>query len=155
MSGRGCSLIVSFWAPPPFTSRLPTTVSSYMYSCGAGQASMEAHHWPLWCGRLAGWWSYRQAKAGQDHLWGRWETTPAQQLYSLVYPEGHAVGGSQVLLKRSSYGRVDARCTKFATSQGLVTYMLPVEVFATRIKIFDQQKVCLIIPFWSSWSLDF
>ena len=32
--------------------------------------------------------------------------------------------------------------------QGRVTYMSmsPVEVFATEIKIFDQQKVCLIIP---------
>ena len=29
-------------------------------------------------------------------------------------------------------------------TQGVVTYMSPVEVFATRIKIFDQQKVCLI-----------
>ena len=30
--------------------------------------------------------------------------------------------------------------------QGVVTYMSPVEVFATRIKIFDRQKVCLIAP---------
>ena len=28
--------------------------------------------------------------------------------------------------------------------QGVVTYMSPVEVFATGIKIFDRQKVCLI-----------
>ena len=28
--------------------------------------------------------------------------------------------------------------------QGVVTYMSPVEVFATRIKTFDHQKVCLI-----------
>ena len=70
------------------------------------------------------------------------------------------MGGSQVLLKRSGYialgrqisvgGGVDPRCTKFATSQGVVTYMLPVEAFATRIKIFDRQKLRLIIPFWSS-----
>ena len=30
--------------------------------------------------------------------------------------------------------------------QGVVTYMSPVEVFATGIKIFDRQKVCLIAP---------
>ena len=28
--------------------------------------------------------------------------------------------------------------------QGVVTYMSPVEVFATAIKFFDRQKVCLI-----------
>ena len=28
--------------------------------------------------------------------------------------------------------------------QGVVTYMLPVEVFMTGIKIFDRQKLCLI-----------
>ena len=31
--------------------------------------------------------------------------------------------------------------------QGVVTYMSPVEVFATVIKMFDWQKVCLISPF--------
>ena len=31
-----------------------------------------------------------------------------------------------------------------AVYQGVVTYMLPVEAFATGIKIFDRQKVCLI-----------
>ena len=29
-------------------------------------------------------------------------------------------------------------------SHGAVTYMSPIEAFATRIKIFDRQKVCLI-----------
>ena len=29
-------------------------------------------------------------------------------------------------------------------TQGVVTYMSPVEAFATAIKFFDQQKVCLI-----------
>ena len=38
--------------------------------------------------------------------------------------------------------------------QGVVTYMSPVETFATTIKFFDRQKVCLI-AFWGSWSLDF
>ena len=38
--------------------------------------------------------------------------------------------------------------------QGVVTYMSPVEAFATAIKFFDWQKVCLI-AFWGSWSLDF
>ena len=33
--------------------------------------------------------------------------------------------------------------------QGVVTYMSPVEAFATTIKFFDRQKVCLI-----AWSLD-
>ena len=28
--------------------------------------------------------------------------------------------------------------------QGVVTYMSPVEAFATAIKVFDRQKVCLI-----------
>ena len=28
--------------------------------------------------------------------------------------------------------------------QGVVTYMPPVEAFATGIKVFDRQKVCLI-----------
>ena len=36
--------------------------------------------------------------------------------------------------------------------QGVITYMSPVEVLATAIKMFDRQKVCLIdwltIPFW-------
>jgi len=35
--------------------------------------------------------------------------------------------------------------------------MLPVEVFVTRIKIVNWQKVvldCLIDPFWRSWSID-
>ena len=31
--------------------------------------------------------------------------------------------------------------------QGVVTCMSPVEAFATVIKIFDRQKVCLIVPF--------
>ena len=31
--------------------------------------------------------------------------------------------------------------------QGVVTYMSPVEAFATAIKFFDRQKVCLIVPF--------
>ena len=30
--------------------------------------------------------------------------------------------------------------------QGVVTYMSPVEAFATAIKFFDRQKVCLIAP---------
>ena len=30
------------------------------------------------------------------------------------------------------------------TKQGVVTYMSPVEAFATAIKFFDRQKVCLI-----------
>ena len=30
------------------------------------------------------------------------------------------------------------------TTQGVVTYMSPVEAFATTIKVFDRQKVCLI-----------
>ena len=40
-------------------------------------------------------------------------------------------------------------------NQGIVTYMSQVEAFATGIKMFDRQKVCLIVPFWSFWSLDF
>ena len=40
-------------------------------------------------------------------------------------------------------------------NQRVVTYMSPIEAFATAIKFFDQQKVCLIVPFWGSWSLDF
>ena len=31
--------------------------------------------------------------------------------------------------------------------QRVVTYMSPVEAFVTRIKIFDWQKVCLIVSF--------
>ena len=39
----------------------------------------------------------------------------------------------------------------------LVTYMSPVEAFATGVKIFDWQKVCLITwsSLLSSWLLDF
>ena len=36
-----------------------------------------------------------------------------------------------------------AKVTAMA-SQGVVTYMLPVEVFVTGIEVFDLQKVCLI-----------
>ena len=32
------------------------------------------------------------------------------------------------------------------TEQGVVTYTSPIEVFVTGIKIFDWQKVCLIVP---------
>ena len=35
-------------------------------------------------------------------------------------------------------------CTNTITEQEVVTYILPVEAFATGIKVFDQQKVCLI-----------
>ena len=31
-------------------------------------------------------------------------------------------------------------------TQELLTYMSPVELFVTGIKIFDRQKVCLIVP---------
>ena len=34
--------------------------------------------------------------------------------------------------------------TEHGRHQGVVTYMSPVEVIATGIKIFDGQKVCLI-----------
>ena len=34
--------------------------------------------------------------------------------------------------------------------QGVVTYMLPVEAFATELKFFDWQKVGLIVPFRGS-----
>ena len=34
--------------------------------------------------------------------------------------------------------------------QGVVTYMSPVEAFATAMKCFDRLKVCLIGPFWGS-----
>ena len=36
-----------------------------------------------------------------------------------------------------------AKVTAMA-SQGVVTYVLPVEVFVTGIEVFDLQKVCLI-----------
>ena len=36
-----------------------------------------------------------------------------------------------------------AKVTAMA-SQGVVTYMLPVEAFVTGIEVFDLQKVCLI-----------
>ena len=35
-------------------------------------------------------------------------------------------------------------CRPGSQSQGVVTYMSPVEAFATGIKTFDWQKVCLI-----------
>ena len=50
-----------------------------------------------------------------------------------------------------------AKVTAMA-SQGVVTYMLPVEAFVTGIKVFDLQKSVLdrlIICFWSSQLLDF
>ena len=39
-------------------------------------------------------------------------------------------------------------------TQGVVTYMLPVEAFMTVIKFFDQQKVCLIACSSPSEALD-
>ena len=38
--------------------------------------------------------------------------------------------------------------------QGVVTYMSPVEAFATAIKMFDRQKVCLITSLFPSEALD-
>ena len=38
--------------------------------------------------------------------------------------------------------------------QGVVTYMLPVEAFATAIMFFDQQKLCLIARSFPSEALD-
>ena len=38
-------------------------------------------------------------------------------------------------------------------SSGVVTYMSPVGVFATRIKIFDRQNLCLIICLFPSEAL--
>ena len=40
------------------------------------------------------------------------------------------------------------------TLQGVVTYMLPVEAFATAINLFDWQKVCLIASSLPSEALD-
>ena len=40
------------------------------------------------------------------------------------------------------------------TLQGVVTYMSPVEAFATAIKFFDRQKVCLIAWSFSSEGLN-
>ena len=40
---------------------------------------------------------------------------------------------------------------------GLVTYTLPVQVFVTGDQEFWSVEIaldCLIVPFWSSWSLD-
>ena len=48
--------------------------------------------------------------------------------------------------------------TNHSFSQGVVTYMSPIEAFATAIKMFDRQILCLIawsFSFWGSWSLDF
>ena len=45
------------------------------------------------------------------------------------------------------YGNKEERISDISIQslqQGVVTYMLPVEAFATGIKIFDWQKVCLI-----------
>ena len=35
-------------------------------------------------------------------------------------------------------------CNVHGLIQGVVTYMSPVEAFATAVKFFDRQKVCLI-----------
>ena len=43
---------------------------------------------------------------------------------------------------------------KLCLSQGVVTYMSPVEVFVTAIKMFDRQKVCLIAWSFPSEPLD-
>ena len=47
-----------------------------------------------------------------------------------------------------TFGPISCIGSKFtrmgAQPQGVVTYMSPVEAFATGIKIFDRQKVCLI-----------
>ena len=44
---------------------------------------------------------------------------------------------------------------RILNQQGVVTCMSPVEAFATVIKIFERQKVCLIIPSKALGSLIF
>ena len=53
------------------------------------------------------------------------------------------------------WARPSLTCLKI---QEVVTYMSPVEAFATRIKIFDQQQKCAWLldwPSWGPWLLDF
>ena len=61
----------------------------------------------------------------------------------------HAMINTNVEMMRISYN------PRILNQQGVVTYMLPVEAFATVIKIFKWQKVCLIVPSKALGSLIF
>ena len=49
-----------------------------------------------------------------------------------------------MLLNNSRLCSTHNHSSAFLSVQGVVTYMSPVEAFATAIKFFDRQKVCLI-----------
>ena len=72
---------------------------------------------------------------GSSHswsIWRSWQCLPSRKVLCRPFPV----------------------CSKYSLihycveNQGVVTYMSPIEVFATTIKFFDRQKVCLIA--WSS-----
>ena len=58
--------------------------------------------------------------------------------------QGHFVvrksGNTHIGLPVVQFGWIPICYIRIYTSQGVVTYMSPVEAFVTRIKIFDQQK---------------
>ena len=81
----------------------------------------------------------------EEALWRVGESTFA---WKLCHNWGKGKLLQQYQLRLFSWGSVTRVCEMqmlSLTSQGVVTYMSPVEVFVTRIKIFDQQKVCLIV----------